>query len=107
MHVDSIDMEVNCIWEQFYYASVIVTIVDATGSPVKGAAVSCHWEDATNSYDYGVTYRNGQTPVLYSDVSWHASSGTTFTFVVDDVAKDGWTYDPDANEETRDSVTVP
>ena len=105
MHVDSIDMELNHIWAQYYYATAIVTIVDATNNPVGNAAVSYHWEDATNGQGSIVTDSTGRTPLLYA-VS-KASSGTTFTFVVDDVTKEGWAYDPDANEETSDSVTVP
>ncbi len=90
----------------FYRATATVTIVDATDNPVEGATVSGHWEDATNDQDSGVTDSDGQTPPLQSDHRW-SSSGTTFTFVVDDVTKEGWTYDPDANKETEDSVTVP
>ena len=105
MHVDGIDMELNHIWTQYYYATVIVTIVDATNNPVGNAAVSYHWEDATNDQGSEVTDGTGRTPLRYA-VS-KASSGTTFTFVVDDVTKEGWAYDPDANEETSDSVIVP
>ncbi len=106
MHVDSIDMELIHIGALFYRATATVTIVDATDNPVEGATVSGHWEDATNDPDSGVTDSDGQTPPLQSTYRW-SSSGTTFTFVVDDVTKEGWTYDPDANKETRDSVIVP
>ncbi len=34
-------------------------------------------------------------------------SGSLFIFVVDDVTKTGWIYDPEANVETRDNVEVP
>jgi hypothetical protein len=106
MHVDSIDMEL-IHRGPLYRATATVTIVDATNNnPVEGATVSGHWEDATNDQDSGVTDSDGQTPPLRSDYRW-GSSGTTFTFVVDDVTKDGWTYDPDANKETGDSVVVP
>jgi hypothetical protein len=104
MHVDSIDMTLNCVWV-FYYATAMVTTVDATNNPVEGATVSGHWEDATSDHDSGVTNSNGQTPLLQSNYRW-SSSGTTFTFVVDNVAKEGWEYNPGANEETEDSVTV-
>jgi len=110
IHVDSIDMNLNSAWQgQIYYATAKVTIVDATGSPVGGATVSGHWEDATNDQDFGVTGYTGQTPNLRSDIRWQRStpSGTTFTFVVDGVTKDEWSYNPDANEETEDDVTVP
>ncbi|MEA1894766.1 MAG: S8 family serine peptidase [Euryarchaeota archaeon] len=105
MHVDSIDMELIHTGV-FYHATATATIVDATNNPVDGVTVSGHWEGATNDQDSGVTDSEGQTPSLRSDYRW-APSGTTFTFVVDNATKDGWTYDPDANEETEDSVTVP
>ena len=105
MHVDSIDMEL-IHRGVFYHATATVTIVDATDNPVGGATVSGHWEDATNDQDSGVTDSDGQTPPLQSNRRW-CSSGTTFTFVVDDVTKEGRTYDPDANKETEDSVIVP
>jgi endogenous inhibitor of DNA gyrase (YacG/DUF329 family) len=103
MHVDSIDMELIHMGARFYRATATVTIVDATDNLVEGATVSGHWEGATNDQDSGVTDSDGQTPPLQSNYRW-SSSGTTFTFVVDDVTKEGWTYDPDANKETEDSV---
>ncbi|GAH90057.1 unnamed protein product, partial [marine sediment metagenome] len=30
-----------------------------------------------------------------------------FTFVVDNIVKEGWTYDSEANVETSDSISVP
>ena len=107
MHVDGIDMALNCRWI-LYYATAMVTIVDATNNPVEGATVAGHWEDATSDHDSGVTTSNGQTPLLRSNVIWTSSpSGTTFTFVVDNVAKEGCEYNPSANEETEGSITVP
>ena len=105
MHVDSIDMELIHIGARFYHATATVAIVDATDNPVEGATVSGHWEGATNDQDSGVTGSDGQTPPLQSNYRW-SSSGTTFTFVVDDVTKEGWTYNPDANKETEDGVVV-
>ena len=105
MHVDGIDMELIQMGP-FYCATATVTIVDATDNPVEGATISGHWEDATNDQDSGVTDSDGQTPPLQSNYRW-SSSGTTFTFVLDDVTKEGGTYDPDANNETEDSVIVP
>ena len=65
-----------------------------------------HWEDATTDSDSGITDFNGQVS-LESDKVKKAPSGTKFTFVVDDIVKEGWTYDPSANVETSDSITVP
>ncbi len=68
-----------------------VTIKDAYGNVVEGAAVSGHWEDATNDSDYSLTGSNGVV-ALSSDKVKSPPSGTIFTFVVDSVTKDGWTW---------------
>ena len=54
--------------------------------------------------DTGETDSNGKVK-LKSDTLRKPLSGTTFTFTVDYVEKDGWTYDPSANVETSDSIT--
>jgi|GEM_PF-494124 len=87
-------------------ALATVTIVDSNGSPVEGVIVSGHWSGATTDSDSGVTDVNGQV-TLESDKVKRAASGTTFTFTVDTVELSGWTYDPAANVEKSDSITVP
>jgi len=67
--------------------------------------VSGHWSGATTDTDSGVTDTNGQVS-LKSDKVRNPAGGTTFTFTVDDVTKDGWTYDESANEETSDSISI-
>ena len=103
MHVDSIDMSskkagpnVNAIAK--------VTIVDASDNPVGGATVSGHWSGKTSDSDSGITNTSGQVS-LKSDSIKKPSSGTIFTFTVDNVEKAGWTYVPGANNETFDSIT--
>lgn len=108
MHVASIDMSTASRTagpNTFVKAIANVTIVDANGVPVEGATVYGHWEGATTDSDSGITDANGQV-LLESDQVKNPSSGTTFTFVVDDVVKEGWTYDSSANAETSDSITV-
>jgi len=96
-------------------AQATATVFDAKGNPVEGATVSGHWEGATSDSDSGVTDVNGQV-TLQSDKVKRASSGTIFTFVIDNVTKDGWTYDASANGDfngdeasgdTSSSITVP
>ena len=41
---------------------------------------------------------------LSSNAVWRAANGTRFTFTVDEVTKSGWTYNPEANIETTDSI---
>ena len=81
-----------------------VTIVDASDSPVEGAAVSGQWSGATSDSDLGVTDASGQVSLKSDSVK--NPSGTTFTFTVDDVAKAGWDYDSEANVETSKSINV-
>jgi len=64
-----------------------------------------HWEIATTDSDSGITDASGQVS-LQSDKVRRAAPGTTFKFVVDRVELSGWTYDPSANVETSDSITV-
>jgi len=81
-----------------------VTIVDAHGAPVSGATVYGHWSEPAYEEDSGVTDSNGQVK-FNSDRLRKPPSGTIFTFNVGDVVKEGWIYDPDANDEESDSVT--
>jgi subtilisin len=92
MHVDSIDMSLK-IRGPWVNAIAIVTIVDENGASVEGATVSGKWSEATTDSDSGITKTNGQVS-LKSDKVKKPDSGTTFTFTVDNVTKDGWTYDP-------------
>jgi serine protease len=110
MHVASIDMS----WysrsagrNTFVWAVAAVTIVDDSDpdNPVEGATVSGYWSGATSDIDSGMTDDMGQVS-LKSDSVKNPLSGTTFTFTVDGVAKEGWTYDSSANVETSDRITV-
>ena len=100
MHVDGIEvsLEQKGVWTN---AAAAVHIVDAAGDPVAGATVSGHWTGSTTDEDTGTTDENGIT-ILRSDRTRDTSG--TFTFVVDDVSKDGWTYNPEGNVESSDSI---
>jgi len=107
MHVARIDMALQTTSRRNLTSAVAtVSIVDANGAPVAGATVSGYWSGATSDSDSGTTDAAGRV-TLVSDGVRRPSSGTTFTFTVRDVTLSGWTYDPDANAETRDSITVP
>ncbi len=106
MHISSIDMSLHKAGEsEVVFARATVEVVDAAGKPVNGAKVSGHWEGATDDADKGGTDVRGRV-TLQSDWLKSPSGGERFTFVVDDVTKNGWVYDSDANEETSDSVCV-
>ena len=103
MHVLRIDMSKTEKGRWRTRAIATITIVDADNNPVSGATVSGHWSGLTSDTDAGNTNSNGEV-TLHSN--WVRRASGTFTFTVDDVAKDGWTYDASANNETSDSITV-
>ena len=110
LHVARINMSTDSrsagLKNTFVWAVATVTIVDNSGNSVEGATVSGHWSNATSDSASGVTDANGQVS-LESDPVKNPSGGTIFTFTVDNVAKDGWTYNSSVNVETDDSITVP
>ena len=105
MHVGSIDMSKRTIgvhrlsWTR---AMATVTVVDAYGNPVEGATVYGHWSGSTSGKVFGATDTYGR--VTFKSKYVMSMSGV-FTFTVDDVFKKGWLYDPNANEETSDSIS--
>jgi len=107
MHVAAIDMNLGAVQRGpnlWRYAIATVTIVDQDNVPVEGTTVSGHWSEATSDSDTGVTGAEGKVS-LESDKVKNAPSGTIFTFTVDNVVLNGWTYD--SSGETSDSITVP
>jgi subtilisin len=84
-------------------AVATVTVLDADGLPVEGATVYGHWSGLTSGDVSGTTDANGQVTFKSSLVK---NASGTFTFTVDDIVKEGYTYDPSANKETSDSITV-
>lgn len=108
MHVDDITMALSTRTagkNKFMQALATVTVVDADNSPVEGATVYGSWSNATSDSDIGVTDSAGEVTLL-SDQIKNPKTGTTFTFRVVDVAKTGCVYNPVANIETIDSMTV-
>jgi len=104
MHVNNINMSLKTAGPNVN-AIATVTIYDAKNSPVEGANVSGSWSGLTNDSDSGITNTSG-TVSLKSDKVKNPTSGTTFTFTVDDVTGDGWTYDEDNSVKTA-SKSVP
>jgi len=103
VHIVNIDMGLTSTWWGWRtYATATVSIADAQGNPVAGATLSGHWEGTAPDTDSGGTDSQGRVK-LSSNAVWKAS-GTRFTFTVDNVTKGGWTYNPEANIETTDSI---
>jgi serine protease len=105
LHVANIDMTLKTAGINTC-ALATVTIVDAGNSPVEGVTVYGSWSGATSDTDTGATDGNGQVTVE-SDKVKRAAASETFTFTVEAVTKDGWTYKPVDNVETSDSIAVP
>lgn len=106
MSVESIVMSTgnrNAGPNVFVWAIATVTIVTETGDAVEGAIVEGHREGATTDSDSGTTDTNGQV-LLQSDNVKNPQSGTTFTFVVDKVTKEGWTWADKPGEKSA-SIT--
>jgi serine protease len=105
MHIASIEMSTTRTRSRgwYTYATARVMIVDAAGNPVEGATVSGQWSGLTNDLDFGTTGGNGQIALNSNLVK---SAAGTFTFTVDNVMLDGWTYNSSANIETSNSITV-
>jgi hypothetical protein len=104
IHVASIDMSLKTAGPN-RNAIALVKIVDGAGAPVEGATVSGLWSGVTDDSDSALTGASGEV-LLKSNKVRNAPSGTVFTFTVGNVSLTGWTYDPAANVETSDSITV-
>jgi hypothetical protein len=81
-----------------------VRIKDAGGVPVPEASVTVVIDKPGGSQ---VTVTRSTNTQGKASVSTSATASGTYTFTVSGVAKTGFTYDPAANAETSDSVTVP
>ena len=107
LHVSDIEMSIGTKTagkNVLVSAVATVTVVDAGEKPVAGAMVSGHWEDATSDSDSGTTGAEGEVS-LQSNSLKKPPSGTTFTFVVDNVAKNGCTYDATQDSGNPGSIT--
>ncbi len=106
MHVLRIDMELLLLG-QSYQGKAIVYIVDENDDPVPTATVYGHWEGIVPSgTQEKATDGDGVAPFWSGKVK-SPPSGSVFIFFVDNVAKDGWTYDPASNGETSDNIATP
>ncbi len=105
MHVLRIDMEL--LIPNQYQAKATVYIVAENDDPVPSATVEGHWEGIAPTGGISSSTNSDGAAMFWSPKVKNPPSGSLFIFVVDDVTKDGWTYDPNANVETRDNVAVP
>jgi hypothetical protein len=83
-------------------ATATVTIHDTDENPVAGATVDGTWSGSYSQSVSGVTEADGTVTFTSGKVR---DGNATFTFTVDNVVKEGYTYDPALDLYT--SATVP
>ncbi|KAF5419703.1 MAG: serine protease, partial [Candidatus Methanocomedens sp.] len=103
MHIDSIEMTktLRKLNGWYNYATATVTIVDANNEPIDGVTVNGYWSGVTIGLDSGDTVYSG-TVTFDSDIV--RKTRDEFTFTVDSISKDGYTYNPNENIEFIDSI---
>lgn len=108
MHVGSITLTREKLpvkkGSALYRVTASVLILDASGAAVSGAEVRGNWSGAYTANDVSAITIGGTA--RFTTASVQAPKGSTFTFTVADVVKSGWAYNPSANTETTDSITV-
>jgi serine protease AprX len=85
-------------------ATAVVTIKDTDGNLVEGATVYGNWSGDYNASVSNLTLADGTATFNSGKVR---QANATFTFTADDVVKSGYTYDPELNIETSDTIVVP
>ncbi|KPK41743.1 MAG: hypothetical protein AMJ78_04655 [Omnitrophica WOR_2 bacterium SM23_29] len=103
MHIQSIDMSI-VVRGPNVNAKADVLVVDSNNQAVEGALVYGQWSGLTSDSDQVLTDLTGHA-IANSDKLRNPVG--TFTFTVTDITKDGWTYDPESNVETSDSISYP
>lgn len=106
MHVGNIVMSKTTYRSKgklYTYATAVVSIVDAFGTPVPGVNISGSWTELTSQAGSGITDASGNVAFRSGSVK---NAAGTFTFTISGAAKDGWTYDALANNKTSASITV-
>ncbi|MBN2410050.1 S8 family serine peptidase [candidate division KSB1 bacterium] len=79
--------------------------VEDVDVPVAGATIYGHWEDQTSDADVFVTNSDGVGTAESDKVKIAAGSTVTFTFVVDNIVLNGYTYDATLNVISSESIS--
>ena len=117
MHILDVSVQTES-FQWFFYTYVrgvaTVTVVDAYGNPVpEGVKVSGHWSFPISGPPNDWTEDDGKAKFYSMYVPYWGGWGgwgggkLTFTFTVDNLVKDGWTYDKAADVETSGTGTYP
>jgi len=86
----------------FYWAIATVNVIDAYGNPVEGVTVYGQWSGLASDSDSGITDASGEVALTSDSVK---NGSGMFTFTIDYIIKDGWTYDSEVSV-TSGSITV-
>ncbi len=89
----------------FTWAIATVKIVDDSSNtnPLQNAEVRGYWEGNASDSEIGSTDASGY--VTFQSDSYKASPGT-FTFTIDSVTREGYTYDAENSDEVSATITV-
>lgn len=102
MWISAIDMSLS-IQGPWKMINAQVRIVDETGAPLSGAAVSISWSGPVNGTANATTDANG----IAAFVSPKTKNSGTVIVTVTNVSKAGFDYVPASNVETSDSLAIP
>jgi endoglucanase len=103
LHVERIDTALIKKGTSRVQGRCDVIVDDAAGAPVSGVTVAGHWSGAATD-TFSVTTDSSGKATDYSNAA-SAPSGSSFTCVVDAIAKSGWATG--TNTQTSSTVTVP
>jgi PKD repeat protein len=87
------------------FSQGVAKLVVATGEgiPIEGAEIFTHWSGFTTGAVQAFSKRDGSVNLKSDKVT---GAGGWFVITIDDIRKDGLTYNPDAGAFTSDSVFV-
>jgi len=102
MHVSDISMDINYLGVNSMGAAKIV-IVDEYGNPVDNAVVSGTWSGIVQDGLAGITTSDGS--VIFTSPKTKETGSIVFT--IENVSVADYSYHPENNTETWDSVDIP
>jgi len=90
-----------------YTVRGLVHVVDNKGSSVKGAVVTANWLNLNGNVIKTASSQTDKKGVAYLDYGKvSAKPGETFSIIVNDISKDGFSYDSSKNVETSDKEII-
>jgi len=120
MHINNINIWPEQSEDCYYYMGMLIFcdyktkgvagiyIADVNNNPVQGAEVFGTWSGLASNSVNGITDPAGLVIFKSDVVEWSSLDPIhgDFTITIDNVVKTGWIYDPSANVETSDSISI-